>query len=113
MGDTQIQYSSLLEWQRQRHACKQLGFRVVLLPEARKVTRHWSALGKCISTSNATGSDTIGNEFTQYEMVHGLSLGAISWRPYKMEKEIFRTQCSLQLIEMTMIGTVAVVCFSQ
>lgn len=46
-------------------------------------------------------------------MVHGLSLGAISWRPYKMEKEIFRTQCSLQLIEMTMIGTVAVVCFSQ
>lgn len=51
-------------------------------------------------------------------MVHGLSLGAISWRPYKIEKEIFHSQCSLQLmlralIEMTMIVTVAVVCFLQ
>lgn len=63
MGNTQIQYSSLLEWQRQRHACKQLGFRVVLLPEVRKVTSHWNALGKCMSTSNAKGSETMENEF--------------------------------------------------
>lgn len=62
MGDTQIQYSSLLEGHRQRHAYKQLGFRVVPLPEARKVTSHWSALGKCISTGNAMGSETIENE---------------------------------------------------
>jgi len=62
MGDTQIQYSSLLEGHRRRHAYKQLGFRVVLLPEARKVTSHWSALGTYISTGNATGPETIGNE---------------------------------------------------
>lgn len=62
MGDTQIQYSSLLGGHRRRHAYKQLGFRVVLLPEARKVTSHWSALGTCISTGNAIGPETMGNE---------------------------------------------------
>jgi len=62
MGDTQIQYSSLLEGHSRRYAYKQLGFRVVPPPEARKVTSHWSALGKCISTGNATGPKTIENE---------------------------------------------------
>lgn len=62
MRDTQIQYSSLLEGHRRRHAYKKLGFRVVPLPEARKVTSHWSALGKCISAGNAVGSETVGNE---------------------------------------------------
>lgn len=62
MGDTQIQYSSLLAGHRRRHTCKQLGFRAVLLPEARKVTSRWKALGRRIGTSNATGPETVGNE---------------------------------------------------
>lgn len=62
MGDTQIQYSFLLEGHEQRHAYKQLGFRVVPVPEAREVTRHWSALGKCISAGNTMGSRIIEND---------------------------------------------------
>lgn len=62
MGDTQIQYSFLLEVHRRRHAYKQLGFSVVPLPEARKVTSHCSILGKYISTGDATGSESTGNE---------------------------------------------------
>lgn len=62
MGDTQIQYSFLLEGHEQRHAYKQLGFRVVPVPEAREVTRHWSALGKCISAGNTVGSRIIEND---------------------------------------------------
>lgn len=62
MGDTQIQYSFLLEGHERRHAYKQLGFRVVPLPEAREVTRHWSALGKCISAGNTMGSRIIEND---------------------------------------------------
>lgn len=86
MGDTQIQYSSLLEGYWRRHAYKQLGFRVVLLPEARKVTSHWSALGKCISTGNATGSETIGNEGI-YLMWDGAWLkSAVSELPLQTEK---------------------------
>lgn len=35
---------------------------MVPLPEAREVTRHWSALGKCISAGNTMGSQIIEND---------------------------------------------------
>lgn len=92
MGDTQIQYSSLLEGHRQRHAYKQLGFRVVPVPEARKVTSYWSALGKCISTGNASGSETIGNEGI-YLIEDGAWLQVLG-RPLKTDEEIYFTTMS-------------------
>lgn len=97
MGDTQIQYGSLLAGYWRRHAYKQLGFRVVLLPEARKVTSHWSALGKCISTGNAIGSETTGNEGIYLMWDGAWWKSAVSELPLQTGKRCFILLCALML----------------
>lgn len=99
MGDTQIQYSSLLEGHWRRHAYKQLGFRVVLLPEARKVTSHLSALGKCISTGNAMGSETIGNEGICLMWDGAWLKSAVSELPLQIEKKNFSPAVCLNVLK--------------